>query len=254
MNTDDMKSFLDERYAYYETNFDVSVDPLSIPSRFTKQADIEISGFFAAMFAWGNRKAILKSCNHLMTLMDNAPFDFVLNHQEADLKPLLSFVYRTFNSTDLLYFIAFFNMHYSNYASLEDAFLVETDFTMKDSLSQFHDYFFSLEYAPDRTRKHVSSPKKQSACKRLNMYLRWMVRQHSSVDFGLWHRISSADLICPLDIHVSTVSRKLGLLERKQDDWKAAVQLTSNLKAFDALDPVKYDLVLFSLGAERIPF
>lgn len=250
--------FLEDRYAYYEANFSITLDPISIPYGFSNKMDIEISGFFAAMLAWGNRKSILKSCNRLMELMDDAPHQFITQHHDKDLKPLMGFVYRTFNSTDLLYFIAFLKHHYQYYTSLEDAFLYpklsNVPFDMKLALSHFHDYFFSLEFAPDRTRKHVSTPLKKSACKRLNMFMRWMVRVDSLVDFGIWKRISPKDLICPLDVHVGTTSRRLSLLGRVKDDWLAAEELTNALKQFDFNDPVKYDLVLFSLGVEQVPF
>jgi len=256
MNNETLLNFLNEQYEYYESNFNIEVDPIIIPYQFRRLQDIEISGFFAAILAWGNRKAILKSCNQLMQLMDNAPYDFIKHQKETDLKPFTNFVYRTFNGTDLLYLLAFLKQHYQQNESLESAFLYPKEqketFEMKDALAFFHNTVFQLDYAPDRTRKHISTPLKKSACKRLNMYLRWMVRQNSKVDFGLWKNILPKDLICPLDIHVSTTARNLGLLERKQDDWKAATELTATLKTFDDNDPVKYDLVLFSLGAEKI--
>lgn len=235
---------------YNHTDFIVK-DPISIPRQFTVQQDIEIAGFIAAILAWGNRTAILNSCNKLMALMDHAPYDFVMNHTEQDLKKLEGFVYRTFNTTDLYYFIAFFQHHYQTNHSLEAAFLKVDDlstYNMYDALIAFKNYFFSLEYAPDRTKKHIASPIKNSTCKRINMFLRWMVRTDSVIDFGIWHQIQPKDLIMPIDVHVSRVARKLGLLEREKDDWKAAVELTNNLKQFDALDPVKYDIALFGAG------
>ena len=235
---------------YNHTDFIIK-DPISIPRQFTLKQDIEIAGFIAAILAWGNRTAILNSCNKLMTLMDHAPFDFVMNHTAQDLKKLECFVYRTFNTTALYYFIAFFQHHYSNYDSLESAFTRVDDlenFNMYDALIAFKNYFFSLEYAPDRTKKHIASPIKNSTCKRINMFLRWMVRKDSAIDFGIWDQIQPKDLIMPIDVHVSRVARKLGLLEREKDDWKAAVELTHHLKQFDALDPVKYDIALFGAG------
>lgn len=235
---------------YNHTDFIVK-DPISIPRQFTLKQDIEIAGFIAAILAWGNRTAILNSCNKLMALMDYAPYDFIINHTEQDLKKLDGFVYRTFNTTDLYYFIAFFKHHYHSYDSLENAFIKDMDldsFNMYDALVSFKNYFFSLEYAPDRTKKHIASPIKNSTCKRINMFMRWMVRKNSAIDFGIWEQIQPKDLIMPIDVHVSRVARKLGLLQREKDDWKAAVELTNNLKEYDAMDPVKYDIALFGAG------
>jgi uncharacterized protein (TIGR02757 family) len=185
--------------------------------------------------------------------MSGTPYDFIMNHSDKDLIPFEGFVHRTFNATDALYFIHFFRKWYSRYDSLEPAFIPtsNTPYSAEKGLSQFHHIFFDDELAPDRTRKHIANPATGSSCKRLNMFLRWMVRKdEKGVDFGIWSAIEPADLICPLDIHVGRVARKLGLLERQQDDWKAAVSLTEELKAFDPKDPVKYDLALFGLGIE----
>jgi uncharacterized protein (TIGR02757 family) len=250
----EVASFLNEQYDYYAKHFNITLDPLSIPKQYTLKQDIEIAGFLASTIAWGNRKAILNSAQTLMQYMDNAPYDFVINHKESDLKKLANFYYRTFNATDLLYFIAFLKTHYSSYDSLESAFTMQIkdveSVDMYDMLYNFHNYFFSLAFAPDRTRKHIGNVKKNSACKRLNMFLRWMVRD-SDVDFGIWKSITKDKLICPLDVHVQTIAKSLGVLERKQADWKAAQLLTDTLRKFDASDPVKYDIVLFSLGVER---
>jgi len=189
-------------------------------------------------------------------LMDNAPYDFCLNHTDEDLKKLEKFCHRTFNDTDLLYFVSFFKYHYSKSKSLESAFFNNTTLqqdnnanVIERALNYFYQYFFSLEDIPERTKKHVASPAKNSACKRLNMYLRWMIRNdHKGVDFGLWKKITPAQLICPVDVHVARVSKHFGLLQRKQVDWLAAVELTNELKKFDPGDPVKYDFALFSLG------
>jgi uncharacterized protein (TIGR02757 family) len=188
--------------------------------------------------------------------MDNAPYDFCLNHQEKDLKKLEGFCHRTFNDTDLLYFVSFFKQHYSKNASLESAFFDNK--TLRDSnkkdvvenaLNHFNQYFFSMEDVPERTKKHVASPAKNSSCKRLNMFLRWMIRDdNKGVDFGLWKKISPAVLICPVDVHVARVSRRFNLLQRKQVDWQAAIELTEQLRKFDKKDPVKYDFALFGLG------
>jgi len=230
----------------------IEKDPVSIPHCFTLKQDIEIAGFFAAILAWGNRTAIINSCHRLVEAMDGAPYDFILNHGPADLKPLESFVHRTFNATDLFYLLHFLQGHYRQYESLEPAFaqfIHRKSTSVEAALAGFHNYCFTSEYAPVRTRKHIATPLRGSACKRLSMYLRWMVRKdQAGVDFGVWDSISPAQLICPLDVHVSRVARSLHLLQRKQNDWKAALELTENLKNFDAEDPVKYDFALFGLG------
>ncbi|NDK56652.1 TIGR02757 family protein [Pontibacter fetidus] len=249
-----IKALLDDRVAKYNQPAFIPNDPVSIPHRFAKKQDIEISGFFASILAWGQRKTIINNCVKLMHLMDNAPYDFILNHQEQDLPRFLGFKHRTFNDTDLLYFIHFFNWYYSRYESLENAFTGENNEirTQKERLIRFHDLVFSLEDAPHRSKKHISTPARKSACKRINMYLRWMVRQdNNGVDFGIWHTIKPADLVCPCDVHVERVARRLGLITRKGMDWQTAEELTDHLRAFDPTDPVKYDYALFGLGVEE---
>ena len=225
-------------------------DPISIPRRFSKLQDIEIAGFFAATLAWGQRTTIIRKCTELFELMDNDPHRFILHHSDEDLKHLTSFKHRTFNTTDTLYFVEFLKWFYSRHASLEEAFVVETkDETVEAGLVRFHDLFFSLPDHPSRTRKHVATPSRKSTCKRLNMYLRWMVRSDSNgVDFGKWKKILPAQLVCPCDIHVQRVARQLKLIRRKQADWQMAIELTTRLREFDPLDPVKYDFALFGLG------
>jgi len=239
---------------YNQPSF-IAQDPISIPRQFQKKQDIEIMGFWAAMLAWGQRVTIINKCQELLELMGHAPHDFILNHKESDLKPFERFKHRTFNSTDALYFIAFFRFLYSHYPSMEHAFTVTlkpNDATVEHGLIGFHELFFSLPYAPARTQKHVATPLRKSACKRLNMFLRWMVRSDDKgVDFGIWKGIKPAQLVCPLDLHVERVARKLGLLTRKQSDWMAALELTEQLRKLDAQDPVKYDFALFGLGLEK---
>jgi uncharacterized protein (TIGR02757 family) len=269
----DLRTFLDKKVAEYNRPSFIADDPISIPHQFHQKQDIEIAGFFAAIFAWGNRTTIIKKTRELMQLMDGAPYEFVLQHQDSDLKKFLDFRHRTFNTTDLLYFIAFFRHHYTHYASLEDAFFrpwednaaaaraatrsTQPHWTAERALSAFYHYFFSLDGAargsevlvPPRTRKHIASPEKNSSCKRINMFLRWMVRHdNNGVDFGLWPRIPMAQLICPLDLHVARVAKKFGLLHRKLPDWQAALELTEQLSLLDPTDPVKYDFALFGLG------
>lgn len=252
MSISQVKKFLDQKVSEYDRPSFIEKDPISIPHRFDKHQDIEISGFFAALFAWGSRTAIINSCTRLLRAMDNEPYDFVQNHTAKDLKPLLSFVHRTFNATDLFWILHFLQWHYRHNSTLESAFSQfinskSTDITQ--ALIGFHDYAFSLPDAPERTRKHISTPAKNSACKRLNMYLRWMVRHDKyGVDFGIWKNIKPSQLICPLDVHVSRVARRMNLLTRKQNDWKAALELTHHLKDLDPSDPVKYDYALFGLG------
>ncbi len=249
MRDEELKIFLNTKVDLYNQPSFIKADPISIPHLFTKKQDIEIAGFFAATFAWGNRTTIINKSKELMQLMDNAPHSFCIHHTDKDLKNLIAFKHRTFTATDLLYFISFFQQHFKKYKSLEDAF-VQQGTTMKEILMGFHQYFFSLTHVPARTRKHVATPERKSSCKRINMFLRWMVRQdNKGVDFGIWKKISPAQLICPIDVHVSRIAKKLQILQRKQTDWQAAEELTIFLRTLDERDPVKYDFALFSLGA-----
>ena len=248
MTENNLRQLLDEKVKLYNRAEFIKDDPISIPHQFSRKQDIEIAGFFAAIFSWGNRKTIIQKSRCLMDLMDNAPYDFCLHHKASDLRRLLDFKHRTFNSTDLLYFIEFFKFHYNADKSLESAFTRHGK-SMEDMLIGFHKYFFSLEQVPPRTKKHIATPERNSSCKRLNMFLRWMVRaDNNGVDFGIWKKISPACLICPLDLHVARVARRLHLLDRKTNDWQAAIQLTSQLRRFDPADPVKYDFALFGMG------
>ncbi len=248
----DLKDFLDSKVEKYNRQTFIKDDPVSIPHQFKDRRDIEISGLWASILAWGLRSTIILSCNRLFALMDNAPYDFIVNHHENDLKRFLNFKHRTFNPTDTLYFISFLREYYEHHESLEEGFatgMKPEDISVEAGLIHFHNLFFSLDHAPSRTMKHISTPTRKSACKRLNMFLRWMVRKDSSgVDFGLWMNIRPWQLVCPLDVHVDRVARCLGLIERKSSDWKAALELTHNLKLMDSKDPVKYDYALFGLG------
>jgi uncharacterized protein (TIGR02757 family) len=251
----DLKGFLDSKVEQYNQPNFIPNDPVSIPHRFSKKQDIEIAGFFASILAWGQRKTIINKCIELFQMMDNAPHDFLLKHQEHELAPFLNFKHRTFNDIDTLYFIHFLSWFYQSHDSLEEAFLLgwnkDSD-AMESILTEFHKFFFHLPDAPQRTRKHIATPARKAACKRINMYLRWMVRKdEKGVDFGIWNKIQPSQLICPCDLHVDRVGRKLGLITRKQTDWLTALELTERLREFDPEDPVKYDFALFGLGIEE---
>jgi uncharacterized protein (TIGR02757 family) len=243
-----LKNFLDRKVEQYNQPSFIKDDPISIPHLFTKKQDIEVAGFFAAVFAWGNRTTIINKSKELMQLMDMQPHEFCLNTDLDGLKRLLEFKHRTFNATDLLYFVEFLKYHYQQNNSLEKAF-TKWGNTVEEMLTGFHHYFFSLEDVPARTKKHIATPEKKSNCKRLNMFLRWMVRSdNKGVDFGIWKNISPSQLICPIDVHVARVAKRFNLLQRKQIDWQAAIELTNYLKTLDPADPVKYDFALFGLG------
>lgn len=249
-----LKEFLDKKVSEYNQPSFIDHDPVSVPHRFTRKQDIEIAGFFAAIFSWGNRKTIINKSLELMQLMDNAPHDFVLNHTSHDLVKMYGFCHRTFTATDLLYFIEFFQFYYRSSDSLEMAFFGKNPYQkdedlVEKGLNSFREYFFSLEDVPFRTRKHIASPIRKSTCKRLNMFLRWMVRNDTrGVDFGIWKSISPAQLICPVDLHVARVAKRFNMLERKAVDWEAALEITRYLRILDPEDPVKYDFALFGLG------
>jgi len=244
-----LKEFLESKVKEYNQPAFIKDDPISIPHFFTKKQDIEIAGFFAAVFAWGNRTTIINKSKELMKRMDNSPYDFIKDHSAKDLKKLKGFKHRTFNEDDLYYFIEFLHQHFSKHNSLEPAFFPAQKLNAEQGLINFRMYFFSFEHLK-RTERHVSSPLQKSTCKRLNMFLRWMVRNDDNrVDFGLWKNISPSQLICPIDVHVARVAKKLGLLKAKNINWLAAVELTEALRNLDRNDPVKYDFALFNLGA-----
>lgn len=249
----ELKMFLDTKVREYNQPEFIKNDPISIPHLFAKRQDIEIAGLFAATLAWGQRVTIINNCRRLLGWMDNDPYNFILHHQASDLKPFLEFRHRTFNATDTLYFIEFLKWFYSAHQSLEQAFMVDSkDETIENGLIRFRNLFFSLPDYPTRTEKHIATPERKSACKRLVMYLRWMVRNdNTGVDFGIWKTIKPTQLVCPCDVHVERVARKLKLIKRKQTDWLTALELTANLRKLDADDPVKYDFALFGLGLEK---
>ena len=255
-NLVELKNFLDAKVDLYNRSDFIALDPVSIPHQYSRTQDIEIAGFFAATLAWGQRVTIINKCKELLLIMGNTPYDFMLNHTLSDLKPFEKFKHRTFNATDVLYFIEWLSTYYKKHNSLEDAFvgtnqqiLKNPDFPIEAGLINFHNTFFILPDYPKRTIKHVSTPARKSACKRLNMYLRWMVRQdHNGVDFGIWKKIAPSQLVCPCDVHVERVARKLKLIKRKGMNWQTALELTGNLRKLDAEDPVKYDFALFGLG------
>ncbi len=249
MTKSELQQLLDEKYHYYHDHFFIEPDPISVPHRFSKKEDIEISGFFAASLAWGQRPTIIRNALRLMEGMDHAPHDFILNHQESDLQRFEGFVHRTFNYDDLLFFISALQKLYREGGGLEAAFACRpAEVNVKDAIARFRDQFFRVEHL-SRSHKHVSDPYRNSACKRLNMFLRWMVRRDEpAIDFGLWQSISQAQLSCPLDLHSGRVARHLGLLNRKQNDWKAVEELDRALRQLDPEDPVKYDFALFGMG------
>ena len=243
-----LKQFLDSKVNEYNRPAFIKDDPIAIPHLFTQKQDIEIAGLFASVFAWGNRTTIINKSKELIQRMDNAPYAFIKDHSTKDLQRLKKFKHRTFNEDDLYYFIEFLHQHYLKHNSLEFAFFPIPNLDTEHGLTHFKKYFFSFEHLR-RTEKHISSPLQRSTCKRLNMFLRWMVRDDKKgVDFGLWKSISPSQLICPIDVHVARVAKKLDLLKRKQVDWLAAVELTNALRKLDKDDPVKYDFALFNLG------
>ena len=251
MTQAEIKQLLDEKYeAYCSIDF-IHSDPISIPHNFEQKQDIEISGLIAATIAWGQRPTIIKNAEKALRLMGNEPYRFVMEHSEDDLNALDGFVHRTFNSEDLKHFIRSLKSIYSKYDSLEDVFLLgvqKSDSNLKNAIHHFKQEFFATPYEK-RTQKHVADPMKGSSAKRINMYLRWMCRPNDKgVDFGIWNRIPTSILSCPLDVHSGRNARQLGLLKRTQNDWRAVEELDATLRKFDPEDPVKYDYALFGLG------
>ncbi|MEN8745155.1 MAG: TIGR02757 family protein [Polaribacter sp.] len=249
MKLGELKEFLDEKVLFYENPKFIVSDPIQIPHLFSKKEDIEIAAFLTAIISWGNRTMIIRNASKMMQLLDYAPHDFIMNHQKKDLKCLDGFVHRTFNSIDLQQFINSLQHIYKEHGGLENALKIrdKTD-TYQTAIHHFKNIFFEIAH-PQRTQKHISDPLKNSAAKRINMFLRWMVRdKKTGVDFGIWKTHNTANLSCPLDVHSGNVARKLALLLRKQNDWKAVLELDRNLRLLDKKDPVKYDFALFGLG------
>ncbi len=246
-----LKALLDAKADLYNSQEFVESDPISIPHLYSKREDIEIAGFLTATISWGQRVTIIKNAKRLMAWMDHAPFEFIMNFKESDLVNIRKFAHRTFNGIDCEFFLWSLKNIYQNYGNLENAFC--SDFSadepnIRKAILAFRTIFFEIDH-PKRVEKHIANPERNSAAKRINMFLRWMVRDDKrGVDFGLWNKIHTAQLVCPLDVHSATVARRLGLLTRKNNDWQAALLLTETLKQFDRNDPVKYDFALFGLG------
>ena len=250
MDFEERKELIEIKYSQYNQPEFISTDPVSIPHRYTKKEDIEIAAFLVATIAWGYRPNIIKSADKMMKLLNDSPYDFIINAKEKDLKLLQTFVHRTFNGDDLLFFIHSLKNIHKNHNGLQAVFYngYKKNKSIKESIIYFRKIFFECEHL-HRSEKHISNPEKNSACKRINLFLRWMIRNDSrGVDLGIWNNIPSSALFCPLDLHSGNVSRKIGLLSRKQSDWKAVEELTANLRKLDPDDPVKYDFALFGLG------
>ena len=240
--------FLEEKYIQYNnTNF-IGLDPISVPHQFTRKEDIEIAGFLTAAISWGNRTSIVKDANNLVRLMEGTPYLFIMHATPADLNSFSKFYHRTFNGRDCIFFLESLQNIYLHHGGLENCFSGVSRYGMKNTILKFRKLFLEIPHE-NRAEKHVSDPSKGSSCKRLNMFLRWMVRNDNrGVDFGLWKKIPPSELLCPLDVHTGNVARKLGLINRKQNDWKAVEELTAHLRSFDPKDPVKYDFALFGMG------
>ncbi len=249
MTNTELKEFLDAKVIQYNNPTFIESDPIQIPHQFTLKEDIEISAFLTATIAWGNRKMIIKNANQMIELLGNSPYDFIMSHTKQHLNPLENFVHRTFNGIDFVYFIKALQHIYKNHNGLEAVFSsnVKSD-SLQTAIHQFKVHFFEIQH-PSRTQKHISDPLKGSAAKRINMFLRWMIRKDTTgVDFGIWKTLSPSYLSCPLDVHSGNTARKLGLLNRKQNDAKALYELDTNLRKLDPNDPAKYDFALFGLG------
>lgn len=248
MKSSELKSFLDSKVKQYNNKSFIENDPICIPHGYSKKQDIEIAAFWTATLAWGQRKTIINKSKELFALMGGQPHEFILNHKPKDRHKFADFKHRTFQAADTYYFLEFFQWYYRQHESLENAFF-ENGSDVKNGIDNFRSLFFSLAPEKIRTEKHVASPLRGSTCKRINMFLRWMVRKDKKgVDFGIWKKGSMRELMIPLDVHVSRVAKQLGILKRKQNDWRAVEELTARLRKMDPKDPVKYDYALFSIG------
>ena len=249
LSKEEIISFLNYKSNQYNNIKFIETDPIQIPHLFNKKEDVEISGFLTSTISWGNRKSIIKSAEKLIELLDHSPYDFILNHKKGDLDTLKPFVHRTFNGIDLIQFVKSLKHIYRNYNGLEEIFRNNIkDDSLQYAIHKMKKIFFEIPHT-NRTKKHISDPMRGSAAKRINMFLRWMVRDDTrGVDFGIWKSISPRYLSCPLDVHTGNVARKLGLIQRKQNDHKAVMELDKKLREFDLIDPVKYDFALFGLG------
>ncbi len=255
MKLENLKQYLDSECNRYSNLSFIQDDPISIPHQFSLKQDIEIIGLWIALLAWGNRKSILSSGRRLTELMDSSPYDFIKNHNDVDRARFEKFVHRTFNGEDAIYFLEFFQNYYADHESLESAFssgLSEEDKNVAPALIHFRNVFIKYANSPRRSLKHISTPENNSRCKRLLMFLRWMVRRDiNGVDFGIWRQIKPSQLLMPLDVHVGKIARQLGMLKREQSDWKAVLELSQFCSKLDPLDPVKYDFALFGLGISQ---
>jgi len=248
MNFEELKDYLDFKADQYNNPNFIESDPIQIPHRYKAKEDIEISGFLAAIIAWGNRKMIINSATKMMDAMGNNPYDFVMNATNNQIDAIDNIVHRTFNSEDFRYFIKSLRNIYNNHGGLENVFSANNSINLQNRISEFKQIFFEIDH-PLRTTKHISDPLKGSSSKRINMFLRWVSRKDTNgVDFGIWNAVSPSELSCPLDVHSGNVARALGILNRKQNDQKALMELDEALRKFDPTDPVKYDFALFGLG------
>lgn len=241
-------ALLEEKHLQYNQSSFIATDPIAVPHQFTLKQDIEIAGFLSATIAWGNRKSIVANARKLLQMMGHAPYDFLVNAEPEDFKPFLRFVHRTFNGDDCLFFLTSLQHIYRTHKSMEPLFGSLNDRGAAHAINSFREVFLTTAHLR-RSEKHIASPFSGSSAKRINMFLRWMVRHDDhGVDFGIWQSLDPAKLVCPLDVHVGRIARDLGLLHRTQNDWKAAMELTDALRVFDPADPVKYDFALFGMG------
>lgn len=251
-NFNEMKTILEENYQKYNRLNFIETDPIQIPHSFSKKENIEISAFLTAIIAWGRRDIIIKNAKKMMSVLDNNPYDFIINAQSKDFDNIEKFVHRTFQFTDFIFFLKSLQNIYKNKNGLEDVFYknYKKNKSIKESISGFRKIFFAIPH-PARTRKHIADVTKNSAAKRINLFLMWLIRTDNiGVHFGLWKKFNPANLLMPLDVHTAKMSRALNLLSRKQNDWQAVEELTNNLKKFDPKDPTKYDFAIFGMDLD----